>query len=58
MAHSFGANPWIMPLPELDADYWRDRYTDGSDSWDVGSITTPLKEYFLQLTDKSLRINN
>ncbi len=40
----------------LDNNYWRDRYVVGSDTWDTGAPTTPLKEYIDQLTDKQLRI--
>ncbi|MEO8588893.1 MAG: SAM-dependent methyltransferase [Flavobacteriales bacterium] len=45
-----------MSLPPLDSDYWRDRYGDGSDAWDLKAPSTPLKEYIDQLTDKDLRI--
>ncbi|RED98014.1 methyltransferase domain-containing protein [Marinoscillum furvescens] len=41
---------------QLDQDYWDDRYNTGNISWDVGKITTPIKEYINQLTDKSLKI--
>ncbi|MEM7548649.1 MAG: methyltransferase domain-containing protein [Bacteroidota bacterium] len=36
--------------------YWSDRYKTGQIQWDTGSITTPLKEYFDQLTDKNIKI--
>lgn len=39
-----------------DEKYWTDRYQNGQTQWDAGSITTPLKEYFDQITDKSLSI--
>jgi len=45
-----------MTPPSLDTDYWRDRYTDGSDGWDIGAPSTPLKEFIDQLADKNLRI--
>jgi SAM-dependent methyltransferase len=35
------------------ADYWRNRYQKNEIGWDCGEITTPLKEYIDQLTDKS-----
>lgn len=41
---------------ELDAAYWNNRYQTNDTGWDTGSITTPLKTYFDQLTDKDLRI--
>ncbi len=41
---------------ELNKDYWSSKYIESDMGWDVGEITTPLKTYFNQLTDKSLRI--
>ncbi len=40
----------------LDKDYWDKRYADQQTSWDVGSISTPLKEYIDQLEDKNISI--
>lgn len=37
-------------------NYWEERYQKGETGWDTGSITTPLKEYIDQLTDKNLKI--
>ncbi len=39
-----------------DENYWKDRYDTGRTGWDIGSISTPLKAYFDQLKDRSLRI--
>lgn len=39
-----------------DEKYWTSKYKDESTPWDVGRITTPLKEYFDQLTNKGLKI--
>ena len=41
---------------ELNKDFWNDRYINSETGWDTGDITTPLKEYFDQLKDKTLRI--
>ncbi|GAB3813422.1 hypothetical protein GCM10028895_05440 [Pontibacter rugosus] len=41
---------------EINAGYWQQRYQSGQTGWDVGGITTPLKEYFDQLENKDLRI--
>jgi len=41
---------------ELNENYWTNRYQNAETGWDVGSITTPLKTYFDQLTDKNIRI--
>lgn len=40
----------------LSADYWSSRYQNEKTGWDIGNISTPLKEYIDQLTDKSLKI--
>lgn len=37
----------------LTDEYWSQRYNDGQTGWDIGYVSTPLKEYFDQLTDKS-----
>lgn len=41
---------------ELNADYWEQRYREGTTGWDIGHPSTPLKEYIDQLNDHSLRI--
>ena len=40
----------------LDDGYWSRRYLNDEASWDLGEISTPLKSYIDQLTDKNLRI--
>jgi cyclopropane fatty-acyl-phospholipid synthase-like methyltransferase len=37
-------------------NYWEERYQNNETGWDIGSISTPLKEYIDQLTDKESRI--
>ncbi|MEO6550333.1 MAG: methyltransferase [Ferruginibacter sp.] len=41
---------------ELNSDWWNNRYTDQSTTWDAGSITTPLEEYIDQLTNKQIKV--
>jgi hypothetical protein len=41
---------------ELNSTYWEDRYKNKETGWDVGKITTPLKEYIDQIEDKSIKI--
>ncbi|MCF6351573.1 MAG: TPMT family class I SAM-dependent methyltransferase [Cyclobacteriaceae bacterium] len=41
---------------DLNKDYWTTKYEESNIGWDTGGITTPLKTYFDQLTDKSIRI--
>ena len=40
----------------LDSNSWNDRYLSNNTGWDVGYITTPLKDYFDQLVDKNISI--
>lgn len=39
-----------------DEKYWTDRYEHEHTGWDIGYISTPLKEYFETLEDKDLQI--
>lgn len=40
----------------LNEKYWSERYENNETGWDVGSPSTPLKEYIDQLIDKNLKI--
>ncbi|MDQ3048076.1 MAG: TPMT family class I SAM-dependent methyltransferase [Bacteroidota bacterium] len=40
----------------LDKNYWSQRYRNEQIAWDAGSVTTPIKEYIDQLSDKSISI--
>jgi thiopurine S-methyltransferase len=37
-------------------EYWDKFYREDKLGWDIGYVSTPLKEYFDQLKDKSIRI--
>lgn len=39
-----------------DKGYWEEHYETGHTPWDIGTVSTPLKEYIDQLEDKQLRI--
>ena len=41
---------------DLDKNFWDQRYQSGETGWDAGKITTPLKEYFDQVSDKNCKI--
>ena len=41
---------------EFNKEFWDERYSKAEIAWDAGIITTPLKEYIDQLTDKSIKI--
>ncbi len=38
---------------DLSPEYWNGRYLNEDAGWDVGYVSTPLKAYIDQLTDKS-----
>lgn len=40
----------------LNEDYWSSRYQNNNTAWDMGKVSPPLKEYFEQLTNKSISI--
>lgn len=40
----------------LDGSFWNNRYETNTIGWDLGAISSPLKEYFDQLNDKSIQI--
>ncbi|MBL7765670.1 MAG: methyltransferase domain-containing protein [Chitinophagaceae bacterium] len=46
----------MNPSNSLNAHFWQERYQQQETGWDVGDVSTPLKEYIDQLTDKELRI--
>ena len=45
-----------MENSKLDRNYWNTRYHSGQTAWDVGTISTPLKEYADQCIDKNCAI--
>lgn len=40
----------------LSKDYWNNRYAENATGWDIGKVSTPLKVYIDQLTNKSCSI--
>ena len=40
----------------LNKDFWNNKYVGSKTGWDVGEITTPLKDYFDQLNNKQVKI--
>ncbi|MEM9982653.1 MAG: SAM-dependent methyltransferase, partial [Bacteroidota bacterium] len=41
---------------KLNENYWESRYQHQQTGWDIGYISTPLKTYVDQLTEKNIRI--
>lgn len=42
--------------PFLSQEYWNNRYLQHQTGWDIGTVSTPLKEYIDQLSDKHISI--
>ena len=40
----------------LDEAFWNDRYNSRETGWDIGYVSTPLKEYMDQLSNKNIKI--
>jgi hypothetical protein len=43
-------------MQELNQAYWNERYEQGNTGWNIGTVSSPLKDYFDQLPQKKLRI--
>ena len=41
---------------KLSSKFWNQRYLENDTGWDIGYISTPIKEYFDQINDKKLKI--
>ena len=41
---------------KLNSKYWEERYQKGEDKWNVGEISSPIKEYIDQITNKKIKI--
>jgi len=40
----------------IEENYWTERYKDAQTGWDIGSVSTPIKTYIDQLTNKDILI--
>jgi len=40
----------------MNENFWSQRYRENKTGWDIGVISTPIKEYIDQLTNKDLKI--
>lgn len=41
---------------DFTSDYWEDRYQENITGWDLGVVSTPIKEYIDQLDNKEIKI--
>jgi methyl halide transferase len=40
----------------LNKEYWSERYKEQRTGWDIGEVSTPIKEYIDQIENKELKI--
>ncbi len=40
----------------MDKKYWENKYKDGETHWNIGYVSTPLKEYADSLEDKTIKV--
>ena len=45
-----------MQPSEINREYWTKRYKNDEAGWDIGHVSTPLKEFIDQLKDKNCKI--
>ena len=43
-------------MKHLSPDYWETRWQNNETGWDIGYVSPPLKRYFDDLPDKSIKI--
>lgn len=41
---------------ELNKEFWNNRYKEGATGWDIGYVSTPIKEFIDQIESKSCKI--
>lgn len=43
-------------MSELSKEFWSKRYSDNKTGWDLGEVSPPIKAYFEQVEDRSIKI--
>jgi len=43
-------------LEKFSEEYWNRQYLESKTGWDIGYVSTPIKEFIDQLTNKSIKI--
>ena len=46
----------MMKNQKLDQDFWSKKYQSNELGWDIGAVSTPIKEYIDQLENKDISI--
>ena len=45
----------MIVMTTLNKEYWENRYKSDTANWDIGHISTPIKEYIDQLENKDIK---
>lgn len=40
----------------MEKEFWENRWENGQTGWDIGAVSTPIKEYIDQITDHELNV--
>ncbi|UOB18291.1 TPMT family class I SAM-dependent methyltransferase [Abyssalbus ytuae] len=43
-------------MTKLNKEYWEEKYKTGQTGWDIGHVSTPIKEYIDQIKNKDIKI--
>ncbi len=43
-------------MEKFSSEYWNQHYLENRTGWDIGNISTPIKEYIDQLSSKSMKL--
>jgi len=46
----------LMTMTKFNQDFWEDKYKQSNTHWDIGTASTPLKNYIDQLNNRNLNI--
>ncbi len=46
----------MIVMTTLNKEYWENRYKSDTANWDIGHVSTPLREYIDQLENKDIKI--
>ena len=41
---------------DLNEEYWNNRYAENNSGWDIGKVSTPIKEYIEKIKNKELTV--
>ena len=42
----------------MEKEFWENRWENGQTGWDIGAVSTPIKEYIDQILNCSVNFDN